>query len=101
MKRWTFLNPTLIALSICAASSIALGSEKPSGEEILAEIIERGRAFENAYLGSFSRREAKVEVLGDDGGDPKTTRYIVVDVWVFVLTFFRPKKWKWQTCEIR
>ncbi len=81
MKRWTFLKSTLIALSICATSSVALGSEELSGEEILVQIIERGRAFENAYLGSFSRREAKVEVLGGDGGDPKMTREIVVDVW--------------------
>jgi hypothetical protein len=71
-------------LFFCGITSAALaGSEgqEESGDEILARITELGRDFEQAYLGSYSRRTLTARVSDAEDGELKLTRNVVVDVW--------------------
>lgn len=73
----------LVALGTLASASVAVGAEQRSGEQILDQITKRARAFESAYLGSFSRRDATTRILDGDDGELQLTREVVVEVWEY------------------
>jgi hypothetical protein len=72
-----------VAFVIGLSNSAALAetAEDPRGEAIMARITERASAFEESYLGSFSRRTVETRILDGDDGKLKMTRHAVVDVW--------------------
>lgn len=81
MSKRLFAVSAWITLGVLGPESMVLAADEISGEAILAEITERAHAFENAYLGSFSRRQVTTRILGGDDGELQMTRDALIDVW--------------------
>ena len=65
----------------CGVPAVVCAEDRVSDDEILSRIVSRARAFEEEFVGSYSRRELSVQVFEGGGGDLKATREVVVDVW--------------------
>ncbi len=80
--RSAMLAGVLIVLGLCGPTG-SLAADEPAGDAILAQIREIARAFEDRYVGSFSKRKATTKVTDPDDDELRSTKDVVVDVWEY------------------
>lgn len=74
---------TSVLVAVVAHPAAASDADTQAGQVLVEEIRKRAEAFEEEYIGSFSKRDAHIEIQEPESREVQSTKDVQVDVWEY------------------